>query len=166
MTTAICIHCGVDIQYIKVRRPRSVCVECRRLARNDYQKYWHHIRLKKEKKPVARSECAEMGRPCVWISCKHHMLWIFMSVGIKRDPNIRMTRFLNSKSIAEFVNVIDKLIETCTFDVADKDGQTLENVAEIMGTTRERVRQIEENAIIRLRHHSKLKMINDFREGL
>lgn len=37
--------------------------------------------------------------------------------------------------------------ESCALDVADRGGATLEEVAEALGTTRERVRQIEEKAI-------------------
>lgn len=36
---------------------------------------------------------------------------------------------------------------TCTLDLADKGGMTLEEVGEVFGVTRERIRQIEERAL-------------------
>jgi hypothetical protein len=40
------------------------------------------------------------------------------------------------------------LPESCCLDVADRGSQTLEQVGEILGITRERVRQIEERALL------------------
>lgn len=41
----------------------------------------------------------------------------------------------------------------CVLDVADQNGATLEQVAELLGCSRERVRQIEAKALKRLRPH-------------
>ncbi len=68
--------------------------------------------------PQTRGDCLAGGpnaaRPCRWITCQWYL------------P--RMT--LNPK-------------HTCALDVADQGGVTLEEVGDLMGITRERIRQIE-----------------------
>lgn len=41
--------------------------------------------------------------------------------------------------------------ETCALDVADRGGVTLEDVGRILGLTRERIRQIEVGALVKLK---------------
>jgi len=43
------------------------------------------------------------------------------------------------------------LTESCAIDVADRGPHLLREIGEILGITRERVRQIESNAIAKLR---------------
>jgi DNA-directed RNA polymerase sigma subunit (sigma70/sigma32) len=45
---------------------------------------------------------------------------------------------------------VDELDETCALDIADRGGITLEEVGEIMGLTRERIRQIETRVLQKL----------------
>lgn len=51
------------------------------------------------------------------------------------------------------VRHLEMLPQTCSLDVADWDGATLLQVGEILNLTRERVRQIEVAAIIKLGCH-------------
>jgi hypothetical protein len=46
---------------------------------------------------------------------------------------------------------LEELPETCSLDVADRGPHTLEEIARLYGVTRERIRQIEEKALERLR---------------
>jgi DNA-directed RNA polymerase sigma subunit (sigma70/sigma32) len=52
------------------------------------------------------------------------------------------------------------MAETCSLDVADKGGITLEEVGEILNLTRERIRQVEVRGLL------KLKMVGPGEEPL
>ena len=71
--------------------------------------------------PRQRSDCLPGGvneaRPCPWTGCRHN--------------------------IAE----AGPTQATCSLDVADEGGITLEEIGVLMGVTRERVRQIEDKAL-------------------
>lgn len=49
------------------------------------------------------------------------------------------------------------------FGLDDQDPMTLEEIGEILGITRERVRQIKEKALVRLRHASRARFLETFR---
>lgn len=89
-------------------------------------------------RPRTRGECQDGARPCPWISCSHHL---YLDV--------------NEDTGAIKINHPDKepweLAETCALDVADRGSVTLEEVGDHMGIVRERVRQIEERSIRKLR---------------
>jgi ribosomal protein S27AE len=80
-------------------------------------------------------------RPCLYVSCPHNnYLNIHASTG-----TIKLTH-----PHREPWDVVPD--DSCSLDVADRGPQTLEKVGDIMGLTRERTRQIEQAAVIRLRH--------------
>ena len=49
------------------------------------------------------------------------------------------------------------------FGLDDQDPMTLEEIGKILGITRERVRQIKEKALVRLRHASRARFLETFR---
>ena len=117
--------------------------------------------------PKTRNNCFKGERPCVWVRCSHHMLWA-MNPGMRQDSRkVIYRKFLDSRTDEEFVDIIFRLSETCMLDITDRGGQTLESIGEILGITRERVRQIEISkkggAIRRLRHLSKSWMLEEFK---
>ena len=88
-------------------------------------------------RPRTRADCADALRPCPWYSCKHHL-------ALDVDPNTgRIDLRADPEHLAE-------LRDTCALDVADRGGVTLEVVGELLGVTRERVRQLEDKALARL----------------
>jgi hypothetical protein len=93
--------------------------------------------LEKER-PKTRAECVGGPRPCKFVSCKYHL---YLDV--------------NPRSGSVKLNFPDKelweLAETCSLDVADRGGMTLEEVGAIMNLTRERVRQVETRGIFHMR---------------
>lgn len=82
--------------------------------------------------PMTRGECPDV-RPCPHVTCKHHLAF---------DVNPKTGSIKTNFPHIE----VDELVESCTLDVADAGGLTLEGVAEAMNLTRERVRQIEAKA--------------------
>ena len=89
-------------------------------------------------RPRSRAECAGAQRPCMFISCKHHLyLDVNPSTG-----SIKLN--FPDKEVWE-------LDETCALDVADRGGITLEEVGTIMNLTRERIRQVETRGLLKLR---------------
>lgn len=95
------------------------------------QKLKGHVHLKLVRPtgppPQTRGDCLPGGsnaaRPCVWITCKW---WLYSQDEQTRGP-------------------------VCVLDVADEGGMTLESVGVLMGITRERIRQIEEGFLKKLR---------------
>lgn len=81
-------------------------------------------------RPATRADCAGGVRPCPFVSCAHHL---YLEVH-PRTGNIK----LNFPDLEP-----DELTHSCALDVADLGGRTLEQTADVMNVTRERVRQIE-----------------------
>jgi len=81
-------------------------------------------------RPRFRGDCQDGPRPCPFVSCKHHL---YLDV----DPDNGTLKF-NYPALEPW-----ELTDSCALDVADRGGQTLERVGELVGVTRQRVRQIE-----------------------
>jgi hypothetical protein len=75
-------------------------------------------------------------RPCPFTSCRHHLYLDVRALGaiVLNRPELQ----------------VDELKESCALDVADRGGVTLEEVGGLLSMARERVRQIEEQAIAKL----------------
>jgi len=89
-------------------------------------------------RPRSRAECATAVRPCMFVSCKHHL---YLDVN-PATGSIKLN--FPDKEIWE-------MAETCALDVADRGGITLEEVGSIMNLTRERIRQVETRGLLKLR---------------
>jgi hypothetical protein len=100
-------------------------------------------------KPKARAECAEGPRPCPYVSCKYH-LYIDVSA---RTGAIK----LNFPDLEVW-----DLGESCSLDVADRGGTTLEDVGAIMNLTRERIRQVEVKALAKLEALRDMMYLRDY----
>ena len=91
-------------------------------------------------RPDHRSECRLGERPCPYVSCKYHL---YLDVN-PRTGSIK----LNFPGLEVW-----ELTETCSLDVADRGGITLEEVGELLNLTRERIRQVEAKGLEKLRDH-------------
>ena len=90
------------------------------------------------KLPVNRGACCSMPRPCPFVRCRYHL---YTDV----NENTGSIKFNYGEGIEPW-----DLKESCTLDVADQGGRTLAQVAETLNVTRERVRQIEARALMKL----------------
>ena len=97
------------------------------------------INMIEEQRPIQREECAKAPRPCLYVSCKYHLYLDVNPV----TGSIKLN--FPDKEVWE-------LDETCSLDIADKGGITLEEVGEIMNLTRERIRQVEASVLTKLKH--------------
>lgn len=88
-------------------------------------------------KPKTRRDCKGFARPCPFVSCHHH-LYVDVS---PRTGAIK----LNYPDLEVW-----ELSESCSLDIADHGGTTLEDVGAIMNLTRERVRQVELKVLAKL----------------
>ena len=121
-----------------VRRPRAKTIAMKRLTKEELRigallyperSYW---------RPKSRGECANVARPCPYVSCKYHLY-------IDVNPNT------GSIKVNFPEREVWELKQSCALDVAQQGGITLEEVGEILNLTRERIRQVEVRGLMKLR---------------
>jgi len=93
-------------------------------------------------RPRTRGECPDT-RPCPWVGCKYHL---YLDV----RPHTGTIK-LNFPGLEPW-----ELPETCVLDVADRatargECTTLQEVGDYMNVCRERVRQVQDSALEKLR---------------
>ena len=83
-----------------------------------------HLKQYPDTRPKTRGECADMPRPCPFLSCRHHLAhdWAKPYYG-KRPTDDELTE-----------RIVDAE-HTCSLDVADKREHSIAEVAEVMQTT-------------------------------
>lgn len=93
-------------------------------------------------RPRTFEECDSVGlgdiTPCPFVSCKHHL---YLDVN-ERTGSIKFN-FPGRE--------VDELPATCALRVAEEGGLTLDGVADVIGVVRERIRQIEDRALLKMR---------------
>jgi hypothetical protein len=100
-------------------------------------------------KPRKREDCVGGERPCPYVSCKYHL---YLDVS-PRTGAIK----LNFPDLEVW-----EMNETCSLDVADRGGTTLEDVGAIMNLTRERIRQVEVRALAKLEALRDMMALRDY----
>jgi hypothetical protein len=95
-------------------------------------------------RPVVRGECVNGPRPCPYVACRHHLF-----LEVRRSGGLTLAW-----------PTLDPwdLPETCSLDLADGGGMTLEQVGLRLNLTRERTRQTEEAALSKLREAPELRV--------
>jgi len=128
-------------------RARSKTIAPKRLTKEELRFRELLPILEDPERPRTRGECKEDVRPCPYVSCKHHL---YLDV----NPETGSIK-LNFPDLEVW-----EMSETCSLDVADRGGITLEEVGEILNLTRERIRQVEVRGLL------KLKMVGPGEEPL
>lgn len=89
-----------------------------------------------EPRPKTRGDCEKVPRPCPYVGCRYNT---YLDVGKKGSLKLNFGD-----------RELDELPCTCSLDVADTGGATLEQTATMLNIVRERVRQIEAKALAKL----------------
>lgn len=102
-------------------------------------------------RPGTWQECRGGQRPCPYVACAHNL---YLDVG--ESGNIK----INFPDLE-----LHELPETCSLEVAERGSSTLEQVADLMNITRERVRQVEVIALSKLARNKETQaMVREWRK--
>lgn len=96
-------------------------------------------------RPKTRGDCVDGPRPCPWVSCRHHLAIEVTRSALANESSPDSVKFIFPGVELEDMN------DTCSLDVADAGGVSLDAAALTMNVTRERLRQIESKALARIR---------------
>lgn len=107
---------------------KKITREMRRLGRVQYPEAKHLV------PPKTRGECEDGPRPCPWVGCEYHT---YLDVN-EETGSIKY----NWPGMEPW-----EVFDSCVLDVAAEGGITLEAIGSVINVTRERVRQVEEQAI-------------------
>jgi hypothetical protein len=119
-------------------RVRSKTIAPKRLSRDEKRLSEILIYPTDVERPTTRAECQGMNRPCPFVSCSHHL---YLDV----NPETGAIK-LNFPHLEVW-----EMAETCSLDVADRGGITLEEVGAILNLTRERIRQVEVRGLTKIK---------------
>lgn len=89
-------------------------------------------------RPRTRADCVNGVRPCPYVGCRHHLY-----LDINQYGN---TVKINFPDLEPW-----ELTHSCSLDVAAIGGVTLESVGGLVNITRERVRQIQDRTLLRIK---------------
>ena len=80
----------------------------------------------------------------------------------KASSSNKDARKKRAEILRRVLNTQEKQIISLRFGIPDGNDMTLEQVGKNLGLTRERVRQIEQKALKKLREHPSLKFLKDY----
>lgn len=116
--------------------------------------------------PGNRQFCIVGPRPCPWLRCREHMFWIRENLQPRKAGGDNCESILKKYNDSEIVDMIFSWPETCSLDVIGKGPHTLETVGNVLGVTRERIRQIESgnrgSAIHKMKGINRARILRDF----
>src|SRR5512141_456119 len=119
-------------------RYRSKTIAPKRLTRDEKRLAQELVYPEEVERPRTRAECLQMERPCPFVSCEHHLY-----LDVNPDSGAIKLNFPHLE--------VWEMPETCSLDVADRGGITLEEVGAILNLTRERIRQVEVRGLVKIR---------------
>lgn len=118
------------------KRPKPLKLSLRALRREQRRQAVRKKRPQKpDWRPETRGDCLSGPRPCPFIGCKYHL-------GLE----VRRSALVLQRGID-----FESMTYTCALDVADEGQHTSMEVAELLGMSRQRVSQIEMEALAKMR---------------
>ena len=133
----------VEYQNQRDTRPREVrsLVWYGKRMRETEDDFWNNASEYPEDpgplRPRTRGECANGPRPCPWVGCRHHLYL---------DTTHAASIQLNFPDIEPH-----EMRTSCSLDVADAGGETLHDTGRLMNVVRERIRQLENSAVAKVK---------------
>jgi Sigma-70, region 4 len=118
---------------------RSQTIAPKRLTRDERKLSELAIYPDDVERPAMREQCAQMARPCPFVSCSHHLY-----LDVNEETGAIKLNFPHLE--------VWEMAETCSLDVADRGGITLEEVGAILNLTRERIRQVEVRGLAKIKN--------------
>lgn len=114
--------------------------------------------MTKRRLPMTRAECEDGERPCPYVSCRHHLALDVVGhkarlVDLSLDPTVDPVLGCAPADVVD----IRMRTPSCALDVAEDGEHTLDEIAEYLGLTRERVRQVEEKALQKMSKNKVLR---------
>lgn len=97
-------------------------------------------------RPKTRADCVNGPRPCPWVGCQHHLYLDVNHIGSIK---------INHRPGLDVGATLFAMTDTCTLDVAALGGLTLDEVGLRLNVVRERIRQVEVDALKKL--HKKIR---------
>jgi hypothetical protein len=88
----------------------------------------------KLERPKTRGDCKGGIRPCPFVGCRFHL---YLEVSHAGSVTVN------------FDGEVWDMGETCALDVADRGDHMLEEIANVLGCTREAIRLVEAKALVR-----------------
>ncbi len=133
-------------------RMRSKTIAPKRLTKEELRMKEILSPYKLVPRPKSRKDCASGIRPCPFVSCRHHL---FLDVNPEKG-----SLKLNFPDLEVW-----EMPETCSLDVSDRGGMTLEEVGEILNLTRERIRQVEVRGLVKLKMNIDAERLEGYVKG-
>lgn len=129
---------GTTSRYKRRTQPRAKTIRCSHLTKAEREQGKLLVFPQDVERPRIRADCENAERPCPYVGCKYHL---YLDV----NPDTGSIK-LNFPHLEPW-----ELPESCSLDVAERGGITLEEVGHLNNITRERVRQMEVKAVLKLR---------------
>lgn len=131
------------------RRPKTMSRREMLRERRRRERAGEALEVVEYDRPANRTECVNSPRPCLFVSCKHHLY-----LDVNPETGSIKLNFPDQD--------VWELEETCALDVAERGGITLEEVGEILNLTRERIRQLEVTALDKMKSNGKVHDLDAF----
>ena len=129
----------------KQGRPKTINGKLPMFRGDDLESYPRNAQ-----RPKTRGDCCPSdeggnhARPCPYVSCKFHLL-----LDVTRSGSLKVN--WPAESLDGIVENLATMKETCALDVADRGEMTLEDIGGLLNVTRERIRQMAEKLLLKMR---------------